>query len=142
MTQDVMQELTATGAEDLAMPAHCPSHDMMQQFFHATVDRLSDEIKNLAEALTSQSKANGESLNKVLANQADRRELCGAQNARLDNVERLLTLMNSEMWTAINELREKHADLKVKVYQYIGLGTGIGLVVSLIGQLIVKSLFH
>jgi len=96
----------------------CSSHEMFERFLRQSMESLGNRLAELAEALTSQSKANGEAIHKVLANQADRRELCGQQNARLDNLES----SDKDQWTAINDLRK---------YVWVGVGIMVAAQVAL-----------
>lgn len=98
--------------------AQCSSHAMFERFLQQSMESLGDRLAQLAEALTSQSKSNGEAIAKVLANQADRRELCGQQNARLDNLES----SDKDQWKAIDDLRK---------YVWIGVGIMVAAQVAL-----------
>lgn len=103
----------------------CASHAAFERMIERWVEGLGEQIGKLAEAVTAQSRANGEALEKVLANQADRRELCGQQNARLDNLEKLQVSQqvdnsgeHKEVWSAINKLR---------LYVYMGIGIVVAI---------------
>lgn len=115
----------------------CASHDIMVKMFERAMEGLSQQIEKLAEAVTAQSRSNGDALSKVLSNQADRRELCGQQNARLDNLEKRADArdeasetVHKEMWSAINKLR-----------YYVYMAVGIGAVGQVLGGVLFKMFF-
>lgn len=112
----------------------CASHASFERMIERALEGLGDQIGKLAEAVTAQSRANGDALSKVLANQADRRELCGQQNARIDNLEKRADTRDEasedthkEMWSAINKLR-----------YYVYVAVGIGLVFNAAGGVMFK----
>lgn len=95
----------------------CASHASFERMIERALAGLGDQITKLAEAVTAQSKANGDSLAKVLSNQADRRELCGQQNARIDNLEKRADTrdkasddQHADLWDAVNKLRTADVD--------------------------------
>lgn len=88
----------------------CATHATFEKLIENGLENLGDRLQQLAEALTSQSRANGDAIRQVLENQADRRELCGKQNARLNTLEE----SDRDQWLAINEVRK-----------YIWIGFGI-----------------
>lgn len=100
----------------------CSTHATFEKLIENGLTNLGDRLQQLAEALTSQSAANGKAIGQVLENQADRRELCGRQNARLDGLEK----SDGDQWTAITELRK---------YMWIG----VGIVIA--AQVILKFVF-
>lgn len=102
----------------------CSSHEMFERFLQQSMESLGNRLADLAEALTSQSKANGEAINKVLANQADSRELCGQQGARLDNLE----VSDKDQWRAINDLRK-----------YVWIGVGIMVAAQVVLKFVFKG---
>lgn len=113
----------------------CASHDMMVRMFERAMEGLGNQITKLAEAVTAQSKANGDSLEKVLSNQADRRELCGQQNARIDNLEKRADArdrasddQHADLWVAVNELRKADAE-KAKI---INRGVGACMILQIV----------
>ena len=103
-------------------PSQCATHATFEKLIENGLANLGDRLQQLAEALTSQSAANGKAIGQVLENQADRRELCGRQNARLDGLEK----SDVDQWTAITELRK---------YMWIG----VGIVIA--AQVILKFVF-
>lgn len=103
-------------------PGQCATHATFEKLIENGLANLGDRLQQLAEALTSQSAANGKAIGQVLENQADRRELCGRQNARLDGLEK----SDVDQWTAITELRK---------YMWIG----VGIVIA--AQVILKFVF-
>lgn len=115
----------------------CASHASFERMIERWMEGLGDQITKLAEAVTAQSRANGEALSKVLANQADRRELCGQQNARIDNLEKRADARDDtsedahkQLWSAINRLR-----------YYVYVAVGVGLVGHALGGVLFKMFF-
>ena len=83
-------------------PSQCEAHVFFEKFLAESMKNLGDKLAELAEAVTAQSKANGEAISKVLERQANRGELCGRQGARIENLEQ----SDDEQWLAINEMRK------------------------------------
>lgn len=100
----------------------CSTHATFEKLIENGLANLGDRLQQLAEALTSQSAANGKAIGQVLENQADRRELCGRQNARLDGLEK----SDADQWIAITEIRK---------YMWIGVG------IVLAAQVVLKFVF-
>ena len=98
----------------------CQSHSMFERMLTSSIDNLAEKFSQWAEEQGKQSAANGVALQKVLDNQADRRELCGKQGSRID----ALVSSDTDQWEAINYTRKM-------------VNIGIGLV--LCGQLLVAA---
>ena len=98
MPRDVLFQ----GSKEHSQATQCDAHVFFERFLAESMKNLGDKLATLAEAVTAQSKANGEAIAKVLEGQADRRELCGRQGARIDNLEQ----SDEEQWKAINETRK------------------------------------
>lgn len=84
------------------MSDQCPSHDIFERLVAQSIENLTSKISEGIEALNSQSAANGDSIRLVLENQSARKEMCGKQTARVDN----LIKSDEDQWTAINETRK------------------------------------
>lgn len=84
------------------MSDHCPSHAIFEKMIQQSLDNLGKTIAEGISCLTKQAAKQNEALQKVLENQADRRELCGKQCARLDALEE----SNEQQWSAITDLRK------------------------------------
>lgn len=96
----------------------CSTHATFEKLIENGLTNLGDRLQQLAEALTAQSRANGDDIRRVLDNQSKRGELCGKQNARLDGLEK----SDGDQWTAITELRK---------YMWIGVGIVLAAQVAL-----------
>jgi len=80
----------------------CAAHDTFERLWQQSIDNLSANIKTGIESLNKQSSENGAALTLVLRNQADRRELCGKQGARIDGAE--VDIVN--LWKTVSALRK------------------------------------
>ena len=130
MPKALFQDKQSTGHGS----SQCDAHVFFEKFLAESMKNLGDKLATLAEAVTAQSKANGEAIAKVLEGQANRRELCGRQGARIDNLEQ----SDEEQWTAINEMRKA---------VWMGRGAMVacasfgGIIVAL-SQLAIKAFFN
>ncbi len=87
----------------------CSAHATFEKMFQQSIDNLAESIRAGIASLAQQSVANGDDLSQVLKNQADRRELCGKQGARLDGAE-----------DDIRNIWKVTADLRRLVYMFAG----------------------
>ena len=113
------------------VPGQCATHSTFEKLIENGLANLGDRLQQLAEALTSQSRANGDAIKQVLENQADRRELCGKQNARIDGLEK----SDGEQWDAITDLRKDGA----AQWKYIWIGFGVILAAQVALKFIFKG---
>ena len=94
------------------MPEQCQSHKIFEQMMHQSIDNLAEKLTEGIRVFSEQSANNGNMLQKVLENQADRREMCGKQTMKLEQCEHdieelkndnaALRKENSKMWRSIN----------------------------------------
>ena len=107
----------------------CAGHASFERMIENMMQGLSSQVTKLAEAVQAQSRENAEALAKVLANQSDRREMCGQQKARIASLESKVTAERAEtldarkeIWTAVNNL---------KFYVFIGIGLVLAMQTAL-----------
>ena len=88
----------------------CSSHSMFDTMIKQSLDNVSDRLVDGIEAIHKQPETvakalerNSDALTQVLANQADRRELCGKQNAKIENLEKSDDLQ----WKCIHAINKK-----------------------------------
>ena len=115
-------------------PSQCDAHVFFEKFLAESMKNLGDKLADLADAVTAQSKSNGEAIAKVLEGQAGRRELCGRQGARIENLEQ----SDNEQWTAINEMRKAVWTGRGAMVACASFG---GIIVAL-AQLAIKAFFN
>lgn len=84
------------------MSDKCAAHEMFEQMIQLKLDNLCKTIGDGIACLTKQAAENSRALQRVLENQAERRELCGKQCARLDALEE----SEEQQWQAITDLRK------------------------------------
>lgn len=85
-------------------PEHqCSSHSMFEKMMMTAIQTLADKISEGIHVMTSAATSNGQDLKQVLENQADRRELCGKQGARITSLE----VSDRDQWKAIDDTRKK-----------------------------------
>jgi len=79
----------------------CSAHAAFEKMLQQSIDNLAKNICDGVAALNAQSAANGASIDRVLENQADRRELCGKQGARINSAEEDIR----NLWKSTSGLR-------------------------------------
>lgn len=85
------------------MPEKCASHEMFEKLMTQSIDNLAAKISEGIQIMTTAASDNGKDLQKVLENQADRRELCGKQGARITALE----ASDRDQWKTIGDTQKK-----------------------------------
>jgi hypothetical protein len=116
---------------------HCASHGMFESLIKQAIDNLGVRLVDGVDAMRKQNEAtvkalgkNADALEKVLSNQAERREWCGKQCSRIDNLEK----SDDYQWAEIRDLRKK-------VYMGVGVVLAAQVVVVPIMVTIVKKVW-
>lgn len=114
----------------------CAFHDQSMEHLRTALLDLKDQMRQGIEGVAAQSRANGETLVRIADSQADRRELCARQGARLATLEHGMERGGEQHREAHMAEREEHlaerADLwnavnKLRFHVYVGLGAGLVL---------------
>lgn len=118
----------------MAEHIQCSSHAMFEQLIKKDLNNLTNKIAEGLENLAKQSAINGTDIKQVLQNQSDRRELCGRQNARIDEIDKkIISIQETDkvQWDAINNMRK-----------YIYIGLGVITTLQFVIPLLMKIIYH
>lgn len=110
----------------------CAFHDQSMEQLRAAVLDLRDQLRQGLEGVAAQSRANGETLVRIVDSQTVRRELCARQGARLGTLERGGEQHREAHMAEREEYLAERADLwnavnKLRFHVYVGLGAGLVL---------------
>lgn len=110
------------------MAPQCSSHQLFEKFLENGMKHLSEKLTELTEALTAQSRANGEAIGKVLDGQAERRELCGKRGAMIEALQE----SDEEQWKKLDVMTARVDNLYKHLWMAVGAVGAIAFAVNLI----------
>jgi hypothetical protein len=120
----------------------CGFHDQFMEQIRDALLGLKDQMRVGIEAVAVQSRANGETLERIAESQSARRELCARQAERLTALERGEALHREAHVQSREEHLSERADLwgavnRLRFHVYVGLG--VGLVLQLVGPFVLGA---
>lgn len=123
----------------------CAFHDQFLEQIRDALVSLKEQMRQGIEAVAAQSRANGETLIRIVESQTARRELCARQAERLTGMERAQAEHKAGHAADRDEYLAERADLwgavnKLRFHVYVGLG--VGLVLQIIGPLVLRAVFR
>lgn len=121
----------------------CLFHEQAMEQLREAVLELREQVRQGVEAVSAQSRANGEALTRLAESQTRRRELCARQEERLGVAERSAAQHRQEHQAEREEARAERADLwgavnKLRFHVYVWLG--VGLVLQVLAPLALRLL--